>query len=226
MSRMEPVQRERLQLLQEGLSGAKPMDASWIQSTVDTVKTQPETIKTMLHGRGAMLGGFSDEQLDGFIDSASRLDEGTLKWGIGTLVFLGSLVKPTIEAYKHFDKYTLGLANYLIGIVLAFALYFYVTFSWMVIKWLYAYFFAKSIAASAAAAGASASGAGAASSPVAAASSGAGFLAFLGFGAKRIITPTVTSSAASDTATANGARFDAPPTTTTTATTTTDLEDF
>ena len=223
MSRMEPVQRERLQLLQEGLSGAKPMDASWVQSTVDTVKTQPETIKTMLHGRGAMLGGFSDEQLDGFIDSASRLDEGTLKWGIGTLVFLGSLVKPTIEAYKHFDKYTLGLANYLIGIVLAFALYFYVTFSWMVIKLLYAYFFAQSIAASAAAAtaAAGASASGATTAPVAAASSGAGFLAFLGFGAKRIITPTVTSSVASDTATANGARFEARP-----AVTTTDLEDF
>ena len=218
MSRMEPVQRERLQLLQEGLSGAKPMDASWIQSTVDTVKTQPDTIKTMLHGRGAMLGGFSDEQLDGFIDSASRLDEGTLKWGIGTLVFLGSLVKPTIEAYKYFDKYTLGLANYIIGIVIAFVLYFYVTFSWMVIKWLYAYFFAKSIAT---AAGATGGASATASAPVAAASSGAGFLAFLGFGSKRIITPTVTSSVASDTATANGARYEAPPTVTTT-----DLEDF
>lgn len=41
---------------QEGLSGAKPLDAAWIAATVNALKTNPNVFKSMVKGKGAMLG--------------------------------------------------------------------------------------------------------------------------------------------------------------------------
>jgi hypothetical protein len=56
MAKMSPRDRNQLQLLQEGLSGAKPMDAAWIDSTVTTLKSNPKIFKNLVKGKGAMLG--------------------------------------------------------------------------------------------------------------------------------------------------------------------------
>lgn len=58
MAKMTPRDRNQLQLLQEGLSGAKPMDAAWIESTVATLKANPRIFKDLLQGKGAMIGEY------------------------------------------------------------------------------------------------------------------------------------------------------------------------
>lgn len=56
MAQMSPKDRDQLQHIQEGLSGAKPLDAKWIDATVQALKTNPNVFKSMVKGKGAMLG--------------------------------------------------------------------------------------------------------------------------------------------------------------------------
>jgi hypothetical protein len=111
VSRLSTDDRERLQKFQEGLSGVRPMDAAWIDSTVDTLRNHNEIIKTLFHGRGAMFGGVTDEQIDSFLDMLARQEVWALKLLVQTVLFLGSLVKPVSELYQKLDKATLGLAS-------------------------------------------------------------------------------------------------------------------
>ena len=59
MAKMTPKDRTQLQHIQEGLSGAKPLDAAWIEATVQALKTNPKVFKSMLKGKGAMMGASS-----------------------------------------------------------------------------------------------------------------------------------------------------------------------
>ena len=56
MAQMSPKDRDQLQHIQEGLSGAKPLDAKWIEVTVQALKSNPGVFKSMVKGKGAMLG--------------------------------------------------------------------------------------------------------------------------------------------------------------------------
>jgi hypothetical protein len=123
LSRMSPAEREHLQLIQEGLSGVRPIDQAWIDSAIDMLKRQPEFYKSMVKGRGAMLGGVSDEQMNGFIDAAASMDAGTLRWLAFGMKYLGSWAKPVSEAYAVMDKYTLGTARYILGGLVLFLLF-------------------------------------------------------------------------------------------------------
>lgn len=42
--------------MQEGLSGSKPMNAEWIDATVQALVSNPDLFKGMFKGRGAALG--------------------------------------------------------------------------------------------------------------------------------------------------------------------------
>jgi hypothetical protein len=56
MSQLSVEERNLLQSIQEGVAGVKPIDAAWINNIVKAFKKKPSTFKSLLHGRGAMLG--------------------------------------------------------------------------------------------------------------------------------------------------------------------------
>lgn len=56
MAKMSPRDRNQLQHIQEGLSGTKPMDLAWIDATVAALKSNPKIFKSMVKGKGAMMG--------------------------------------------------------------------------------------------------------------------------------------------------------------------------
>lgn len=167
MSRMEPAQRDRLQHLQEGFMGQRPMDAAWIDETVETLTKHSKMVKDMLRGRGAMIGNFTDEQMEGFLDGVGSLAPGTLRWIIVAIIYLSSFYKPAVEWYKYLDRVTLGLAQYIIGALMLFVLYLWGCAAWYVLRWLYRLVF---VAKAATVAGA-ASGAGTAASTASVANS-------------------------------------------------------
>jgi hypothetical protein len=117
MSKLSSTERDQIQSLQEGLSGAREMDDNWINSAIKTLKSNPELIKSMFRGRGDMLGGVSDSQIDSFIDGASKMDASLLKWIIRSLKFLGTLAKPATEVYNKVNQYTFGQANTILSML-------------------------------------------------------------------------------------------------------------
>ena len=151
VSRLSTDDRDRLQKFQEGLSGARPMDAAWIDLTVDTLRNRNEILKTLFHGRGAMFGGVTDEQIDSFLDMLARQEAWVLKLLVQTMLFLGSLVKPISEYYQRIDKATLGLAAYVLGAIAVFLLYMYIRGTWWVIMFVYRLVFVGAASAATAA---------------------------------------------------------------------------
>lgn len=163
MAKMTPRDRNQLQLLQEGLSGAKPMDAAWIDSTVATLKSNPRIFKDLLKGKGAMIGrcfscvrsqslgslantcfhigtnpgGVTDEQTASFVDSLAAMDAYILKFLLRALVFLGSLYKPATELYATVDNYTFGCARYLVLFVVMVVMYYLSMGVWFLLRSLF-----------------------------------------------------------------------------------------
>jgi hypothetical protein len=125
------------------------MDAAGVESAQDTLKSHSEVIKSMVRGRGALMGGVTDAQMEGFIDGASRMDASTLRIIINILLYLGSWVKPLTEWYKYADKVTLGLAAYLLGALALGIFYLWCSMTYYVFAWIYRLIFASSIAAAA-----------------------------------------------------------------------------
>ena len=56
MSKLSDRERSQLQIIQEGLTGVKPIDDAWTVSTIKTLKSNPDIIKSMFKGKGAMIG--------------------------------------------------------------------------------------------------------------------------------------------------------------------------
>lgn len=137
MAKLTPTERDQLQSIQEGLAGVKPLDDKWARATIKTLKTNPGIFKTMLKGKGEMFGGVTDDQVNSFIDSASRMDATTLKYIFYVLKFIGGLVKPATTLYNTVDTYTLGLARYIVlAIVLsAISVSFYAM--WNICTWIF-----------------------------------------------------------------------------------------
>ena len=139
MSKLTNNERTDLQSIQEGLSGIKPCDDAWIAKTIKTLKTKPELFKNLFKGKGQMFGGVSDEQIDSFIDGASKLDAYWLNLIFKGIRFLVSLYKPTVQLYQTLDSYTFGFARYIvIGLVIV-AVFFIAKISWVVTR----FFFGK-----------------------------------------------------------------------------------
>lgn len=125
MSKLTNSERDQVQLLQEGLSGVREMDDSWIASSIKILKSNPELIKSMFRGRGDALGGVSDSQIESFIDGASKMDASILKWIIKFLKFLGTLAKPASDIYQKVNQYTFGQANTIVFLLV-------ILFIWLV----------------------------------------------------------------------------------------------
>jgi len=56
MGKLPAEDRLQLQRLQEGLSGAAPMDDQWVDAAVEVVRRKPQLLKAMLRGKGQLLG--------------------------------------------------------------------------------------------------------------------------------------------------------------------------
>lgn len=124
MSKLSDEERNILQTIQEGVSGVRTIDADWINKVVKAFKKKPSTFKTLLQGRGAMLGGVSDEQINSFIDMLSGMSLFTLKCIAYAIWYLASLTKPLTAAYKFIDDWTFGSARYIALLVVGVVLYY------------------------------------------------------------------------------------------------------
>jgi len=167
MSKMSDKDRSHLTMLQEGLTGARPMDEKWQDSTIDALRSNPAIFKSMVKGKGAMMGGLTDEQTEGFIDMVSKMSPGMLKFIFKGLMFLSSLSAPAQKLYATVDAYTLGSARYIAFILFAIVAYYFSLLAWVCGKLflaalfqLYAYLQTTFGGASAAAASSAAAGIG------------------------------------------------------------------
>lgn len=125
MSKLSSTDRERLQNLQEGLSGVKLMDDNWIKETVNTVKNKPDLIKSVFLGKGEATG-VNDEQIFSFIDGASKMDAWTLEKLIQFLKFVASMSKPATQMYNKIDQVTFGSAKYVVALLVIILMYLFV----------------------------------------------------------------------------------------------------
>jgi hypothetical protein len=137
MASLPSSQRDRIQQLQEGISGQRPMDDAWVDTLIDTVKTTPDLFKTMLKGQGKMMGGVSDEQIGAFIDLIASLPKWLLKTVFTALRFLGQSAKPLGQAYAFADKYTLGMIKYILIAIALYIVYYWALFCLFIIRTIY-----------------------------------------------------------------------------------------
>jgi hypothetical protein len=128
MFKMSDNDRGLFQRIQEGLTGSRPIDSTWIDEIIQALKAKPEVFKSLFKGAGAhpelAQQGLSGDQIEGFIDMASKMDVWLLKligYGIWNL---SKLAKPAMELYKTVDNYTFGAARYLLLALFAFVMYF------------------------------------------------------------------------------------------------------
>eukprot|EP00597_Dinobryon_sp_UTEXLB2267_P013496 CAMPEP_0170115606 /NCGR_PEP_ID=MMETSP0020_2-20130122/11621_1 /TAXON_ID=98059 /ORGANISM="Dinobryon sp., Strain UTEXLB2267" /LENGTH=229 /DNA_ID=CAMNT_0010343259 /DNA_START=569 /DNA_END=1258 /DNA_ORIENTATION=+ len=133
MGKLPVEDRQQLQRLQEGLSGAAPMDDQWVTTAVEVIRSKPQLLKTMLKGKGQLLG-VTDDKMDGFIDYVSSFQPATLRTLITSLRALGSLSQPLQQAYKTVDAYTLGCARYLLMLLAALLAYLLGLAGWWLCK--------------------------------------------------------------------------------------------
>lgn len=136
MSRLSEGERLQLQSIQEGLSGMKPMDSTWMDETIKALKANPGMFKSMVAGKGALLGGVTDEQLGSYIDMFASLDAYVLKCIFLFMSFLGSLYKPAVALYTTVDSYTFGGARYIALALLAVVAYYTSVVMWIVGRWI------------------------------------------------------------------------------------------
>jgi hypothetical protein len=135
MSKLNTDDRTVLQNIQEGLSGVKPIDDKWINMVIDALKSKPDLFKTLFKGKGAMLGGVSDEQIDGFIDMGSRMEKWLLKIIAYAIWYLTSAAKPIAAGYKVADEYSYGTAKYILMGIVGIAFYYFSMFVLFIVKW-------------------------------------------------------------------------------------------
>jgi len=114
LSSFNDKEKNLLTSIQEAVGGTRPMDKEWIESIVKSLKENPKFFKTLLKGKGSMMGGFTDVQMESFIDMLSSLSTWFLVFLIGTIIYIQSLAKPSKELYNTVDKYTFGMAQYIV----------------------------------------------------------------------------------------------------------------
>lgn len=134
MFKLSNDDRGTLQKIQEGLSGVRKIDSAWIEDIVKTLKEKPEVFKTLFRGAGrtpeAANAAIQPDQMEGFIDMASKMDTWSLSMLCHGVWYLSSLVKPAMELYKVVDSYTFGVGRYIfLGL--------FAMLSYYVSKWVY-----------------------------------------------------------------------------------------
>jgi hypothetical protein len=104
---------------------------------IDALKTRPNVFKSMLKGRGQMIGGVTDEQIESYIDMGSAMNRTVLKVIAYAIWYLSLAAKPISEFYKTVDNYTFGSARYIfLGIFLFFGYYFCLA-GYFILKWIF-----------------------------------------------------------------------------------------
>lgn len=124
MAKYSDSDRQSLQGIQEAVSGQRKMDITWIETTVDSFKSNPSLFKSTLSGRGAALGNISDEQINSAIDFFASMDRYYLILVVRFLVYCSTIYPKVIELYKLADKYTLGMIKYVL-LAMLFAVFWY-----------------------------------------------------------------------------------------------------
>jgi hypothetical protein len=114
LSSFNDKEKNLLTSIQEAVGGTRPMDKEWIESIVKSLKENPKFFKTLLKGKGSMMGGFTDVQMDSFFDMLSSLSSWFLVFLLSTIIYIQSLGKPAKELYNTVDKYTFGMAQYIV----------------------------------------------------------------------------------------------------------------
>lgn len=137
MSRLSDSDRKSLQNIQEGITGVIPMDSKWIDEAIETLQSKPQLFKNLFKGKGAMMGGITDEQVDAIIDFAANLNTSILRFGIVAIQFLASLAKPATEYYKLVDDYTLGFAKYILIGIVGFIMYYCTMITFICVRWVF-----------------------------------------------------------------------------------------
>lgn len=137
MSKLNDSDRNSLQNIQEGLTGVRKVDDAWITSIIKTLKQKPDLFRTLFKGKGAMVGGITDDQIDYYIDMGSKMDEFTLKCIAYTIWYISSASKPLSEAYTTLDNYTFGSAKYIVLALFAFVAYYFSIALFFVLKWVF-----------------------------------------------------------------------------------------
>lgn len=127
MFSMSNDDRNVFQSIQEGLTGQRPIDSDWIDNIVSTLKSKPEVFKTLFKTGASRAGSdapVSPDQIESFIDMASRMDTWVLKMIAHTLWFLSKLIKPAQDLYKVIDSYSFGAAKYIFMMLFAMLSYY------------------------------------------------------------------------------------------------------
>ena len=127
LSKMPETDRNEMQVIQEGMTGARARDEAWIVSVVKIIKKNPNLIKSMYSsGVDKKKAGVDGEQIDTFVDFVCGLPDWVLVTG-GKAVNYGVEVWPTVSAaYKKVDDLMLGCAKYVL-MAIAFVVLWYVT---------------------------------------------------------------------------------------------------
>jgi hypothetical protein len=137
MANLDSKDRNTVQMIQEGLTGVRPMDNTWIDSTIAALKNNPSLFKNMMKGKGAMMGGVSNEQVESCIYMGGAMDARFLKIMFHIMKFIGNSAKPVTEYYKIVDNYTMGLARYIVMALIGLCVYFIVVGTYYFWRWVY-----------------------------------------------------------------------------------------
>lgn len=139
MKDLKPEERKQLETVQQSLSGlgsGKALTPELIDAIADTVKNKPGLVKSLFKagGKGADNDSQADSTVDTIIDYVSTFEKGTISWLITNANWLYTDVRPIlVRYYLTLDKYTYGLARYIVGaIVLAF-LFVIFRITWLVV---------------------------------------------------------------------------------------------
>lgn len=82
-------------------------------------------------------GGVSDDQIDGFIDMANRMEKWMLKLIAYAIWYVSSAARPLGELYKKADEYSFGTAKYILMGLFAMIMYYIAIFFFAIIKWIF-----------------------------------------------------------------------------------------
>lgn len=131
ITKMSEGERNALQEIQDGFTGARKMDAEWINNAVAAVKKDPEFFKSLVKSRtaGAAAGGWTPEQIESFFDTIVGLDAWILRSIIHVILFVNSMIGPARELYTKVDNATFGMARVIVILTALFIAYYVGLFS-------------------------------------------------------------------------------------------------
>jgi hypothetical protein len=139
MKDLKPEERKQLETVQQSLSGlgsGKALTPELIDTIADTVKNKPGLVKSLFKagGKGADNDSQADSTVDTIIDYVSTFEKGTISWLVTNANWLYTDVRPIlVRYYLTLDKYTYGLAKYIVGAIILAFLFVIFRITWLVV---------------------------------------------------------------------------------------------